>query len=273
MGKGKAFEKIDDYLDSITISKGTRGTYRSQLRTFVRWCGENGFHTIATGAAMYEHHIKREYEGKSSGRSILYTVRGFARWVADAKADATFDFSKFDDLGQASLRARPRLDKTDLSFICNTAPRRGEAGRRDRTMLLLAVTAGLTPAEIASIMPEDLLVTADAAWLKVGDEDSPVKLAPIARDALLDYLAQRDYHDDGKPLIALSSDKNRRPMRADDVRKSIAKLLGYLEYRYDEVLNGDMRFVLASYAGRLDESSLRKVANLATSLYYSDMRL
>lgn len=268
-------DKIDEYLDTLSLSSNTRSSYRSCLLAFLRWARENRYYTIGTAAKYYEADLRRKGE-PSSGTITSYarTVRAFCKWYAENKKVELFDMSEAY-LSQERPPLPPvRIDPSDVRFICNVAKERGEAGLRGRAMLLLALTCSLNPEQISAIMPEDACLSDTGACVRVlsadGSKSIEVELIGAAREALVDYLVGRGPVKEGLPLLAVTTTKSKRQaMQPADVRKCIVRMLDYLGYDYCDVFNGDCERAVAAYIAHLDDADKQELAALAARLYYA----
>lgn len=270
MGK---HSKIDAYLDSRDLSKNTRASYRTALIRFEGFCRQHNCYTVAAGFERYEKSVLGSSLSETTKKAYMSPVRAYVRWVSESKSGNEFDPDRYGGIDAAAKAMGPRIRKADVSFVCRLATRKGEAGYRDRAIFLLALTAGMTTEEIAAAMPEDLVVDGENAWITVKGSDLPIRLVPAAKAALLEYLDFREPVRGRIPLVAASADGKRRGIPASDVRKRIDRMLELLSYRYEQVFHGDSRLSLVSVMDRMDADSLRRVADYATSLYYSDLDL
>lgn len=269
-----AAEMADKYLDTLDLSTKTRHLYRSGLNTFLRWMRENNYHTIGTAIKYYDVMLRRD--GRYSEATLkAYTslARRFATWLADEKRVDAFDMSQAQSEPGHRKNPPTKLDAGDLKYVCDIAKRGGEAGLRGRAMLLLAMTCSLTPAQISQIGPMDAFLGEEGARVRVEASDGArisVELTHSARDAIVEYLAERGDVDPRLPLVAVTTSKgNRKAMSASDVRKCLAKVLDYLAYDYCDVFNGDCERLVASYIGHLGESARQELAAHAARLYFS----
>lgn len=57
-----AADKIDEYLDTLSLSSNRRLYYRSCLQGFLRWARENRYYTIGTAAKYYEADLRNKGE-------------------------------------------------------------------------------------------------------------------------------------------------------------------------------------------------------------------
>lgn len=272
-------DKIDEYLDTLSLSSNTRSTYRSCLLAFLRWARENKYYTIGTAAKYYEADLRRR--GKPSSDTITSyarTVRAFCKWYAESKKVDFFDMPGAFSTGEAPYRPPVKIEPSDVRFICNIAKERGEAGLRGRAILLLALTCSLNPDQIAAIMPEDAFLGDLSASVRVRSADGSrlveVEILPAARDAIVDYLVSRGPVKEGLPLLAVTTTKsNRQAMAASDVRKCLVRMLDYLALDYCDVFNGDCERAVAAYIKHLDDADRQELAALAAKLYYSHQNL
>lgn len=270
---------ILDYIDTLTVSRSTRSSYRSILTAFLKWCREHRYYTLGTAVRYYEADLLRTGQvGEGTAKSYAYTVRSFVKWLSDSKkADLYNTFGT-----AASLCALPspslKIEDSDIAFICRAAEVRGEAGLRDRALLLLAVTCGLSPFQLSRLMPDDVTFGDEGIWIRLLDEDGSgdveVEGTQAAREALRDYLVSRGSVRQGLPLVAVTTSVSSRcAMCPDDVRRRLANMLRFLGYEYCDVFHGDLERTIATYFPRLDDAGKRQVACLATRLYYKSFRV
>ena len=271
-------ERIDEYVDSLVLSSRSADTYKSCLRSFVRWAREHDCYTIGTAARLYEAALRREGRlSESSIKSYSCTVKAFSKWCSDNKAADQYDMACHQD-GPCHRRNPPlKADASDIKYICGVAKMGGEAGLRGRAMLLLAITCSLSPAQIASLMPGDVCLSDRGGTARVCSPDGTsitVELSRSARDALSDYLVERGPVPEGLPLVAVTSrGASRAAMCARDVRRCIARLLDHVAYDYCDVFNGDCERLVASYIGHLGDAGKQELAAHAARLYFDSQDL
>ena len=272
-------DRIDEYVGSLKLTKGTAASYKSSLRSFIRWAREHKYYTIGTAAKFYEADLKRNSGlSESTIKTRMRLVRAFNKWHADSKSVNLYKMAENVDSPAQSRRNPPlKADASDIKYICNIAKRGGEAGLRGRAMLLLAITCSLNPAQIASIKPEDACLSEEGGSVRVACADggtAEVALSRAARDALVEYLLERGGVPDGLPLVAVTTTRaSRKAMSAEDVRKCIAKVLDYIAYDYCDVFNGDCERLVASYIGHLGDAGKQELAAHAARLYFDSQDL
>lgn len=271
-----AIDKVDEYLDTLSLSTSTRASYRSCLTRFLKWARSKSYYTVSTAARYYLAHM-RTYGKQKEGTIVGYSriVRAFAKWYEDSKTVSIYDMST-ECIRDGGLICPPvKVSAGDLRFICRYAKQRGESGLRGRAMLMLAVVCGLSPEQIAGIMPSDVTFAEDCASIRVpgngGDRVIEFDIPDSVRRAISDYLIERGPVDKGLPLVAVTTTKSkRRAMQAADVRKCLIRMIDVLGYEYGDVLNGDCQRSIAAYIGDMDGTSLHELSIHAAILYYRD---
>lgn len=272
-----AVENVDEYLQTLTLSKRSKASYRSSLLAFLKWCRKGSFYTVGTAAKYYEASLLKEGKIKEATVTVYARrVRNFCAWLSDNRKSEIFDMFAACFDGQGIAAPPVKINDSDIVHLCKVAAKKGESGLRSRAMFLLASTCGFTPAQISRIMPEDVTVTERYTWVCTEDEEAgvpfEVPITPRAERAIVDYLDRRGVIDDGLPLLAVTTAKaGRTPMSSAEVKKSIVGMLEVLGYEYLDVFHGDSQRTVASLMGRMDGYSRRRMAETAMRLYYEGL--
>lgn len=273
----RKIDEVEEYLSTLTVASSTLSSYRGTLTSFLKWSREHGYFTLGTASRYYEADLLRKGEvSAGTAKSYSRTVRAFCRWLSDEKKLKSLDMDTVPVInGALPSSFRKRIADCDLAYICSVLRRRGESGLREALMLLLAVTCSLSPEQISELMPEDLLVTEDGAWLTVSFAEGRVdeiKLPQAVADLMLIHLRDRSVRDPGLPIVAVTATgKTRKAMEPADVRRCMVRALSFLGYDYSDVFPGDPVRIIADNVGDLDAADKMRVACLTTSLCYKDL--
>lgn len=261
----RKIDEVEECLSTLTAASSTLSSYRGALTSFLKWSREHGYFTLGTASRYYEADLLRKGEvSAGTAKSYPRTVRAFCRWFSDEKKLKSLDMDTVPVInGELPSSFRKRIADCDLAYICSVLRRRGESGLREALMLLLAVTCSLSPEQISELMPEDLLVTEDGAWLTVSFAEGRVgeiKLPQAVADLMLIHLRDRSVRDPGLPIVAV---------RLVDggfaalMRACCADPRPYLELRQSQSGHDEPLFVGAgnrNSGGRLTGRSVRGIA-------------
>ena len=178
----------DLYLNHITVEKGlsekTLESYAHDMRTYIRFLGENGIHDFGStdSYTLLKHLMCLQEEGlgaRSRARHLV-TLRGLYKFLT-AEGYLAKDPTKLIDLPKSGVKLPDVLSVEEVARLLETPGTEKPRAVRDGAMLELLYAAGLRVSELVNLKVQAL--NTEAGFVRVFGKGAKERIVPIGRFA------------------------------------------------------------------------------------------
>jgi integrase/recombinase XerC len=239
---------FNSFISYIDTSPKTIETYTRALRQYFKWAALNGISQPARADILNYRDYLKGYCKPSTTQNYIIALRQFFKW-----ADQEGYYKNIaENVKGAKINREHKKDAlttAQIKDILNTIDTQDTQGKRDYSIIALAVTGGARTIELQRANVEDIRTVGDNTVLFIqgkGKEEKTdyIKLSPPVEKALRAYLNNRNAKPT-EPLFTSNSDRNEGGRLTT---KSISRLV-------------KSRFMQAGYnSDRLTAHSLRHTA-------------
>lgn len=199
-------EASERFLKSLDVSPNTARTYREALKSFFRWLkGQSNAQLDPEALKAYREWLREE---RAANTVLTYWValRRFFRFAVAEGLLGKNPIEGIKALRRPQGHLRRDLTRAELRAIFEAIDRSTILGKRDYAMINLMVRCGLRVVEIHRANVGDLETLQGRKILRIWGKgrdarDEFVVLAPLAEQALLEYLACRGTVEATEPLF------------------------------------------------------------------------
>lgn len=196
----------------------TQRSYTVCLKCFIQWLRDNGITQPTRNDIIdYRTWLESPHPDRRNGQIITFSADTRARYFRIVKSffKWLFTFGHYPDVA-ANVRSprtstaeykRDSFQRDEIRDILGSIDTSTEKGKRDFSMILLAVTCGLRIIEIQRADIGDIETEGGRKRLYVQgkaheEKDDYVTVEPHVWDAISDYLDARGCHDRNAPLFS-----------------------------------------------------------------------
>lgn len=267
-------DQIGEYLRIKNYSPNTFKSHRSILLDFNRWQMHYPAVKMAEKADRYDQFLRENcFRKPKTADKQIGVVRRFCRWLADTGRVAAF---RLDEqlLGRPEMRSVPAapVGPDEVARMLHVAAAGGEdVALRDACMMLLAVTCGLTAAEISSLGAGSVFGTASGGELwYCGDL---VEMPAITSAMLKWYVRGRRSCRGTDPLFTTTNGDDGDRLDPAYVRERVSALLATVGCEYEDAVPGDCQLRIAQHFRGLGEEERRVAAATVQTLSFKGSKM
>lgn len=220
------FKRFIDYTDvKDTTIKG----YAVCIRSFVRWMNDTGVRTPNRADIMqYKLFLSDHRYSAGTQRQYLRAVKHFFKWTA---AEGLFpniaDNIKGAKVKQDNTRKDP-FTEAEIIQVINSIDTATVTGKRDKAVILLAVTCGLRIIEMQRADIGDIVMKSGERVIYIqgkghDEKDDYKKIVPEVWQAISDYLKTRPEAGKKDPLFASTSNRSKGKRIAEPTFSTMIK--------------------------------------------------
>lgn len=220
------FKRFIDYTDvKDTTIKG----YAVCIRSFVRWMNDTGVRTPNRADIMqYKLFLSDHHYSAGTQRQYLRAVKHFFKWTA---AEGLFpniaDNIKGAKVKQDNTRKDP-FTEAEIIQVINSIDTATVTGKRDKAVILLAVTCGLRIIEMQRADIGDIVMKSGERVIYIqgkghDEKDDYKKIVPEVWQAISDYLKTRPGAGKKDPLFASTSNRSKGKRIAEPTFSTMIK--------------------------------------------------
>lgn len=220
------FKRFIDYTDvKDTTIKG----YTVCIRSFVRWMNETGVRTPNRADIMqYKLFLSDHRYSAGTQRQYLRAVKHFFKWTA---AEGLFpniaDNIKGAKVKQDNTRKDP-FTEAEIIQVINSIDTSTVTGKRDKAVILLAVTCGLRIIEMQRADIGDIVMKSGERVIYIqgkghDEKDDYKKIVPEVWQAISEYLKTRPGSGKKDPLFASTSNRSKGKRIAEPTFSTMIK--------------------------------------------------
>ena len=220
------FKRFIDYTD---VKETTIKGYAVCIRSFVRWMNETGVRTPNRADIMqYKLFLSDHRYSAGTQRQYLRAVKHFFKWTA---AEGLFpniaDNIKGAKVKQDNTRKDP-FTESEIITVINSIDTSTVTGKRDKAVILLAVTCGLRIIEMQRADIGDIVMKSGERVIYIqgkghDEKDDYKKIVPEVWQAISDYLKTRPGAGKKDPLFASTSNRSRGKRIAEPTFSTMIK--------------------------------------------------
>ena len=208
------------FIEYTSVKETTLKGYKVYIKHFAQWITEQGI-TQPTRADIkaYKAHLDT-YTSPRTGKPLaagsraqyLRACKHFFKWTAAEGLYPNIADNIKGPKHTTHNRHKDALSAEDARNILNTIDTTTTTGKRDYSMVLLAITGGLRIIEIQRANIEDLKTIAGERVLFIqgkgrDEKDEYKKLPPGVEEAIADYLSTRPNAKKSDPLFTGTSNR------------------------------------------------------------------
>ena len=220
------FQRFIDYTDvKDTTIKG----YTVCIRSFIRWMNETGIRTPERSDIMqYKSFLSDHNYSAGTQRQYLRAIKHFFKWTA---AEGFFpniaDNIKGAKVRQDNTRKDP-FTESEIIAVIKSIDTSTITGKRDKAVILLAVTCGLRIIEMQRADIGDIAQKNGERVLYIqgkghDEKDDYKKIVPEVWQAISEYLKTRPEAGKKDPLFASTSNRSKGQRIAEPTFSTIIK--------------------------------------------------
>lgn len=220
------FQRFINYTDvKDTTIKG----YTVCIRSFIRWMNETGVRTPDRADIMnYKAFLSDQSYSAGTQRQYLRAVKHFFKWTA---AEGLFpniaDNIKGAKVKQDNTRKDP-FTESEIVTVINSIDTSTITGKRDRAVILLAVTCGLRIIEMQRADIGDIAMKSGERVIYIqgkghDEKDDYKKIVPEVWEAIAEYLMTRPEAGKKDPLFASTSNRSKGKRIAEPTFSTMIK--------------------------------------------------
>ncbi len=220
------FKRFIDYTDvKDTTIKG----YTVCIRSFIRWMNETGVRTPNRADIMqYKLFLSDHRYSAGTQRQYLRAVKHFFKWTA---AEGLFpniaDNIKGAKVKQDNTRKDP-FTESEIITVINSIDTSTVTGKRDKAVILLAVTCGLRIIEMQRADIGDIVMKSGERVIYIqgkghDEKDDYKKIVPEVWQAISDYLKTRPGAGKKDPLFASTSNRSKSDAKNENSKTKWTK--------------------------------------------------
>lgn len=219
---------IEEYLDNRDISTSSKKIYRCIINGFFRFLVITGRDAKRPGvpdAINYRNHLEKI--GMSNYTIVLYitSIKTFFTWLAKE--------GKYDKVPTAGLRKLKKhvgftklpLSIDQMNQLLESISTGNLKGKRDYTMMMLALTTGLRTEEMANILLEDITgIRIKIKGKGHTTKDEVITMPESVKELIDDYITSRlEVEDitDQSPLFTSHSTRISSMLTGNEIGKII----------------------------------------------------
>lgn len=223
---GSLFRRFIDYTD---VKETTIKGYAVCIRSFARWMNETGISTPDRADIMnYKAFLSDHRYSAGTQRQYLRAVKHFFKWTA---AEGLFpniaDNIKGAKVKQDNTRKDP-FSEAEILTVIRSIDTSSVTGKRDRAVILLAVTCGLRIIEMQRADIGDIALKNGERVLYIqgkghDEKDDYKKIVPEVWEAIAEYLETRPEAGKKDPLFASTSNRSKGQRIAEPTFSTMIK--------------------------------------------------
>lgn len=220
------FQRFIDYTD---VKETTVKGYTVCIKSFARWMFNTGVRTPQRSDIMaYKAFLDAQDYTAGTQRQYLRAVKHFFKWTA---AEGLFpniaDNIKGAKVKQDNTKKDP-FTEDEIITVINSIDTSAQVGKRDKAMILLAVTCGLRIIEMQRANIGDIAMKNGERVLYIqgkghDEKDDYKKIVPEVWEALEDYLMTRPKAGKKDPLFASTSNRSKGKRIAEPTFSTMIK--------------------------------------------------
>ena len=220
------FQRFIKYTDvKDTTIKG----YTVCIRSFIRWMNDTGVRTPDRADIMdYKTFLSDQHYSAGTQRQYLRAVKHFFKWTA---AEGLFpniaDNIKGAKVKQDNTKKDP-FTEAEIIRVINSIDTTTTTGKRDRAMILLAVSCGLRIIEMQRADIGDIETKNGRRIIYIqrkghDEKDIYKKVEPEAWEAIAEYLKTRPEAGKKDPLFVSTSNRSKGQRIAEPTFSTMIK--------------------------------------------------
>ena len=221
---------FSEYLRYIgDVKESTLRTYQRSLRIFAQYLLDNNITAPTRDTIIqFKNHLTETGHKATTVQNYLCGIRLFFEWT---ELQGCYPNIARRVKGDKVSRDHKRncLTEDQIRTVLSSIDRSTISGKRDYSLIALAVTAGLRTIELslATVGDLDAVGGHTVLWIRGkghADADDYVKVEPAVEWPLRDYLTARGHADADEPLFLSTSHRTAGSMEAMTTR-SISRII------------------------------------------------
>ena len=220
------FQRFINYTD---VKETTIKGYSVCIRSFVRWMNETGVKTPDRADIMdYKTFLSDQHYSAGTQRQYLRAVKHFFKWTASEGLFPNIaDNIKGAKVKQDNTKKDP-FTEAEIIQVINSIDTSTITGKRDRAVILLAVTCGLRIIEMQRADIGDIATKNGERVIYIqgkghDEKDDYKKIVPEVWEAIADYLKTRPEAGRKDPLFASTSNRSKGQRIAEPTFSTMIK--------------------------------------------------
>lgn len=223
---GSLFQRFIDFTD---VKETTIKGYTVCIKSFARWMRDNGVRTPDRADIMnYKLFLSDHRYSAGTQRQYLRAVKHFFKWTASE--------GLFPNIAENIKGARVKQDNTrkdpfseaEILTVIRSIDTTTITGKRDRAVILLAVTCGLRIIEMQRADIGDIALKNGERVLYIqgkghDEKDDYKKIVPEVWKAISEYLETRPEAKKNDPLFASTSNRSKGQRIAEPTFSTMIK--------------------------------------------------
>lgn len=223
---GSLFRRFIDFTD---VKKTTIKGYVVCIRSFVNWMNDNNIRTPDRADIMnYKTFLDGQKYSAGTRRQYLRAVKHFFKWTASEGLFPNIaDNIKGAKVKQDNTKKDP-FTEAEILTVINSIDTSTVTGKRDKAMILLAVTCGLRIIEMQRADIGDIAMKSGERVLYIqgkghDEKDDYKKIVPEVWEAISEYLETRPEAGRKEPLFVSTSNRSKGQRIAEPTFSTIIK--------------------------------------------------
>lgn len=200
-------ELIKEFIESLNRRETTKDTYRKALREFSKWLGNvSPIGLNSDDITRYKDYILSKKLSPTSMSAYLTAVRRFYDYLVSAGKIRENPAKRVKGSRRPERHLTDTISRNDVDKLLQSIDTSSPLGLRDRAILSLMVTSGLSEIEIIRADLGDLKSKGGKKIIYVqgknkDNKDEYVTLTPAVDEALETYLEERGTSGGDEPLF------------------------------------------------------------------------
>lgn len=207
------FEYFQRFIEFCDVKEKTIENYKTFLKNFAKWLEDNGIdEPTREDIKAYKKYLSDEPLSIGTKQQYFQAVKVFFKWLSceGIYQNITEGIKSFKV--RTSETQKEAFTEEELQKILSSIDTTTQKGKRDKAMLLLAITGGL---RIIELMRADVGDIKERNRQKVlfiqgkgrDSKDEYVKIIPEVEEAIQDYLSTRSISKLSEPLFVGTSNR------------------------------------------------------------------
>lgn len=267
-------EQIEGFISSRRLTKISARAYRGLLKAFRSYVGAGSDVPLSF---MVEPFLLFSRQCRPKKDSTIRTqksiLNAFILWIEDCSRVTLF--SSYDEEEDAAITPRSWhvLEPSELKTMLASRKLaiRDERTLRNRAILVVAITTGISLPEIAELNIGNLLCDGSRWWLQLANGNLQ-RIPPVAGKAIEDYLTTRPDPQPEEVLFEAYSPKGGR-LNGPYIRKVVDDILKDYDLTYSKLFGRGSEYVVAIHIGHLDETQKAEIAREVLTLRFACLEL